>query len=292
MNSPSYDPERRRSRCSGRPDRRTLARIAAAHPDAEAVVDVPAGRRWTYAELNTDVRRLAAGLLEAGIRPGERVALWAPNCGEWILLQHATAVMGAILVNINPNYRTHELSYALRQSGAAMLVTLPEFRTSNYRAMVDEVRGECPDLRSVVYLGEDGWTRLTEGRADPGTRRDRGGSLHFDDPINIQYTSGTTGFPKGATLTHHNLVNNGLFLGEVMDYTPADRICVPVPFYHCFGMVIGNLAALTHASTVIIPAPVSTRRRRSRPAPRRRPRRSTASRPCSSRCSASEAARS
>ncbi|MGQ0844085.1 MAG: AMP-binding protein [Sporichthyaceae bacterium] len=234
----------------------TLARIAAAHPDAEAVVDVPAGKRWTYAQLHADVRRLAAGLLAAGIAPGDRVALWAPNCAEWILLQHATAAMGAILVNVNPNYRTHELSYALRQSGAAMLVTIASFRTSNYRAMVEEVRGECPDLAHVVYLGEDTWTDLAE-RTEPGPELDEiAAGLSFDDPINIQYTSGTTGFPKGATLTHHNLVNNGLFLGEVMAYTPADRICVPVPFYHCFGMVIGNLAALTHASAVIVPAPV------------------------------------
>ncbi|MGQ0467297.1 MAG: AMP-binding protein [Sporichthyaceae bacterium] len=233
----------------------TLARIAAQHPDAEAVVDVPAGRRWTYAQLHDDVRRLAAGLLAAGIRPGDRVALWAPNCGEWILLQHATATMGAILVNVNPNYRTHELSYALRQSGAKLLVTLAQFRTSNYRAMVEEVRGECSDLADVVYLGEDAWAALCAGV--PGPELDEAAEgLSFDDPINIQYTSGTTGFPKGATLTHHNLVNNGFSLGEVMAYTPADRVCVPVPFYHCFGMVIGNLAALTHASCVIVPAPV------------------------------------
>ncbi len=232
-----------------------LARVAAAHPTAEAVVDVPVGRRWTYAQLNADVRRLAAGLLAAGIRPGDRVALWAPNCGEWVLVQHATALMGAILVNVNPAYRTHELSYVLRQSGSRMLVAVPQFKTSDYRAMVEEVAPQCPALESVVFIGGESWRALAEDTS-PGAELDEiAAGLSFDDPINIQYTSGTTGFPKGATLTHHNIANNGLFLGEVMRYTPADRVCVPVPFYHCFGMVIGNLAALTHASAVIIPAP-------------------------------------
>jgi fatty-acyl-CoA synthase len=232
-----------------------LARIAADHPGAEAVVDVPAGRRWTYAELNADVRRLAAGLLASGIHPGDRVALWAPNCGEWVLLQHATALMGAILVNVNPAYRTHELSYVLQHSGSRLLVTVPRFKTSDYRAMVDEVAPQCPALESVSYLGEESWRALAEDTAAGPALDEVAAGLRFDDPINIQYTSGTTGFPKGATLTHHNIANNGYFLGEVMGYTPADRICVPVPFYHCFGMVIGNLAALTHASAVVIPAP-------------------------------------
>jgi fatty-acyl-CoA synthase len=232
-----------------------LARIAAENPAAQAVVDVPAGRRWTYPQLNADVRRLAAGLLAAGIRPGDRVALWAPNCAEWILLQHATGLMGAILVNVNPAYRTHELSYVLRHSGSRMLVAVPAFKTSDYRAMIEQVRPDCPALESVIYIGEAGWRALAED-TEPGPVLDEvAAGLSFDDPINIQYTSGTTGFPKGATLTHHNIANNGYFTGEVMGYTPADRICVPVPFYHCFGMVIGNLAALTHASCVVIPAP-------------------------------------
>ena len=232
-----------------------LARIAATHPEAEALVDVPAGTRWTYAQLHADVRRLAAGLLAANIRPGDRVALWSPNKAEWVLLQHATATMGAILVNVNPAYRTHELSYVLRQSGARMLVTVPVFKTSDYRAMIDEVAPDCPALESVIYIGEESWRALAEDTA-PGAELDEvAAGLNFDDPINIQYTSGTTGFPKGATLTHHNIANNGYFLGETMAYTPADRVCVPVPFYHCFGMVIGNLAALTHASCVVIPAP-------------------------------------
>jgi fatty-acyl-CoA synthase len=236
-----------------------LTRIAAAHPGAEAVIDVPTGRRWTYAELDGAVSDLAAGLLAAGIGIGDRVALWAPNMGEWILLQHATARIGAILVNINPAYRTHELSYVLQQSGSRMLVAVPAFKTSDYRAMVAEVRDACPALTEVMWIGGADWAALagTDATA-PGVAdrlAERIAALSFDDPINIQYTSGTTGFPKGATLTHHNILNNGFFLGEVMGYTPADRVCVPVPFYHCFGMVIGNLAALTHASAVIIPAP-------------------------------------
>src|SRR3954454_8700530 len=190
-----------------------LARIAATHPDAEAVVDVPSGGRWTYAQLHADVRRLAAGLLAAGIRPGDRVALWSPNRAEWILLQHATATMGAILVNINPAYRTHELSYALRQSGARMLVAVPIFKTSDYRAMVEEVRGDLPDLEQVVYIGEETWRTLAEDTAAGPELDEVAAGLNFDDPINIQYTSGTTGFPKGATLTHHNIANNGFFLG-------------------------------------------------------------------------------
>ncbi|HEY2831782.1 MAG TPA: AMP-binding protein [Sporichthyaceae bacterium] len=232
-----------------------LARIAAEHPDAEALVDVPNGTRWTYAQLYADTRRLAAGLLAAGIVPGDRVALWSPNRAEWVLLQHATATMGAILVNINPAYRTHELSYAMRQSGSTMLVAVPVFKTSDYRAMIEEVRGDCPDLQQIVYIGEETWRTLAEDTAAGPELDEVAAGLAFDDPINIQYTSGTTGFPKGATLTHHNIANNGFFLGETMAYTPADRVCVPVPFYHCFGMVIGNLAALTHASCVVIPAP-------------------------------------
>jgi fatty-acyl-CoA synthase len=235
-----------------------LARIAAAHPGAEALVDVPSGQRWTYAQLDSDVSRLAAGLLRAGVEVGDRVAIWSPNRPEWVLLQHATARIGAILVTVNPAYRTIELQYVLRQSGTSLLVAVPAFKTSDYRAMVDEVRPECPALQAVAWIGEESWSALADVDLDDEAHArlaERAAGLHFDDPINIQYTSGTTGFPKGATLTHHNILNNGLFLGEVMRYTPADRVCVPVPFYHCFGMVIGNLAALTHASAVVIPNP-------------------------------------
>ncbi|MGQ0632842.1 MAG: AMP-binding protein [Sporichthyaceae bacterium] len=232
-----------------------LTRIAAHHPDAEALVDVPSGRRWTYAQLDADVSRLAAGLLARGICAGDRIALWAPNIGEWILVQYAAARVGAILVVVNPAYRTHELSFVLRQSGARMLVTVPAFKTSDYRAMVAEVAPDCPDLTDIVFVGDESWTTLATAAVPGPEVMSRQDVLGFDDPINIQYTSGTTGFPKGATLTHHNILNNGFFVGEICRYTAADRICVPVPFYHCFGMVMGNLAALSHAATVIIAAP-------------------------------------
>ena len=252
-----------------------LARTAAAHPAAEALVDFPSGLRWTYAQLDADVTRLAHGLLRAGIAAGDRVGIWSPNRPEWVLLQYATARIGAILVTINPAYRTNELAYVVRQSGLRLLVAVPSFKTSDYRAMVAEVAPECPALESVVWIGEASWTDLAGTRDDaapggsaPGkTAPDeialdeaaqaeldaRAATLSFDDPINIQYTSGTTGFPKGATLTHHNILNNAYFVGVVKRYTTADRICVPVPFYHCFGMVIGNLAALTHGAAVVIP---------------------------------------
>ena len=191
---------------------------------------------------------LARGLIGAGIRAGDRVGIWAPNCAEWVLLQYATAKAGVILVNINPAYRSHELSYVLRQSGVKLLVSAESFRSSNYRAMVEDVRGTLPALERVIYLGSADWDELfVVGRmpiAGGGDElADRQATLSFDDPINIQYTSGTTGFPKGATLSHHNILNNGFFIGEGCRYTEQDRVCIPVPFYHCFGMVLGNLAA-------------------------------------------------
>ncbi|MGQ0623376.1 MAG: AMP-binding protein [Sporichthyaceae bacterium] len=232
-----------------------LTRVAGSHPDAEAVVDVPSGRRWTYSRLDADVSRLAAGLLARGIAAGDRIALWAPNIAEWVLVQYAAARVGAILVVVNPAYRTHELSFVLRQSGARMLITVPAFKTSDYRAMVAEVAPDCPDLTDLVFVGEQSWNELATSTVAGPEVMQRQDMLGFDDPINIQYTSGTTGFPKGATLTHHNILNNGFFTGEVCRYTSADRIVVPVPFYHCFGMVMGNLAALSHAAMVIIAAP-------------------------------------
>ena len=190
-------------------------------------------------------------------RKGDRVGIWAPNCAEWVFVQYGTAKLGAILVNINPAYRTHELAYVLKQAGISVLVAAPEFKTSDYRAMVAEVRGDCPDLREVLFLGDPEWERLlaTGRAADRGLLARREAELSADDPINIQYTSGTTGFPKGATLTHHNLLNNGFFVGEGCGYTEADRICIPVPYYHCFGMGMGNLAATSHGATMVIPAP-------------------------------------
>ena len=235
-----------------------LRRIAAAHPDREALVDVTSGQRWTYAAFDADTDTLAAGLIATGIGVGDRVGIWAPNCAEWVLLQYATAKAGIILVNINPAYRSHELSYALAQSGVRLLISAESFKTSDYQAMVTEVRPGLSDLEDVIYLGTGRWDDLmTAGRADGA--RDRlteiEVGLSADDAINIQYTSGTTGFPKGATLSHHNILNNGFFIGEGCRYTEADRVCIPVPFYHCFGMVLGNLACTTHGAAIVIPAP-------------------------------------
>ena len=234
-----------------------LAATVARFGDREALVDVPSGRRWTYAQLDADVDALAKGLLAVGIEIGDRVGIWAPNCPEWTLLQYATARVGAILVNVNPAYRSHELTYVAQQSGLRMLVSAVKHKSSDYRSMVESVRGECPGLREVVYIGEPGWDELVASGAgiDDETLRSRSAQLAADDPINIQYTSGTTGFPKGATLSHHNILNNGYFVGELCGYTEEDRICIPVPFYHCFGMVMGNLAATSHGACMIIPGP-------------------------------------
>jgi fatty-acyl-CoA synthase len=244
-----------------------LRRVAAAFGDSEAVVDVPAGRRWTYRQFNAETDALARGLLAAGIEARDRVGIWSPNCAEWVLLQYATARIGAILVNINPAYRSHELSYVLRQAGVRLLFSAESFKTSDYRAMIGEVRDGLAELERVIYLGTPEWDALLSrgraagvetaagGGAGPDALRRREAALAFDDPINIQYTSGTTGFPKGATLSHHNILNNGFFIGEMCGYTEADRVCIPVPFYHCFGMVLGNLACTTHGACIVIPAP-------------------------------------
>jgi fatty-acyl-CoA synthase len=234
-----------------------LHRMATRYPASEAVVDVPADRRWTYEQLDADTDSLASGLLTLGIAKGDRVGIWAPNCAEWVLMQYATAKIGAILVNINPAYRSHELGYVLQQSGIRLLVSAESFRTSDYRAMIDEVAGELPDLEKVIYLGSLDWDGLlvTGIAASDDALAARAATLAFDDPINIQYTSGTTGFPKGATLSHHNILNNGFFIGEGCRYTEHDRVCIPVPFYHCFGMVLGNLACTTHGAAIVIPAP-------------------------------------
>jgi fatty-acyl-CoA synthase len=221
----------------------------------EALVDRSAARRWTYTELAADVDALALGLLELGVGRGERVGIWAPNCAEWTLTQYATAKIGAILVNINPAYRTSELEFVLNQSGTKVLVAAQKLKTSDYAAMITEVRPRCAALTDVILLGTPPWEALLEaGRGADRQALDRI-ELDIDDPINIQYTSGTTGFPKGATLSHHNILNNGFFVGELCHYTEADRICIPVPFYHCFGMVMGNLAATSHGACMVIPAP-------------------------------------
>ncbi|PWU58230.1 AMP-binding protein [Micromonospora globispora] len=234
-----------------------LARAVEAYPDREALVDCPSGRRWSYAELGAAVDELARGLLAAGVAKGDRVGIWAPNCPEWVLVQYATAAIGAIMVNINPAYRRHELEYVLNQSGVGVLVSSPGYKSSDYRGMIEQVRGDCPGLRTVVYIGESSWDDLVAGGASGPPERlvARAAELSCDDPINIQYTSGTTGFPKGATLSHHNILNNGFFVGELVRYTEKDRVCLPVPFYHCFGMVMGNLGATSHGACIIIPAP-------------------------------------
>ncbi|MFF2045134.1 AMP-binding protein [Kitasatospora sp. NPDC058170] len=234
-----------------------LDRTVRAFPDRDALVDRAAGRRWSYREFAADVDALALGLLARGIAKGDRVGIWAPNCAEWTLTQYATAKLGAILVTVNPAYRSHELEYVLNQAGVRLLVAAERFKTSDYAAMIDEVRPNCPELEQVVLLGGPDWEDLlVQGRAgDPAVLAERQASLSPDDPINIQYTSGTTGFPKGATLSHHNILNNGFFVGELCTYTELDRICIPVPFYHCFGMVMGNLAATSHGACMVIPGP-------------------------------------
>jgi fatty-acyl-CoA synthase len=239
-----------------------LDRTAARVPDNDALVSVHQGVRMTYAQFHAAVEEVARGLLALGIEPGERVGIWSPNNAEWVTLQYATAKVGAILVNVNPAYRTSELAYALGQSGVSTLVLAPRFRTADYLDMLGQVAGDLPALQRRVVLGPDtppgamGWDELRAGagRVPVDRLREREALLQFDDPINIQYTSGTTGFPKGATLSHHNILNNGFFIGEGCGYTEADRVAIPVPLYHCFGMVLGNLACTTHGAAMVYPA--------------------------------------
>ena len=234
-----------------------FARIARTHPDLDALVDVPTGRRWTYAALDAEIDAVAKGLIALGVDRGDRVGIWSPNCPEWVLAQYATAKIGAILVNINPAYRTHELRYVLEQSGVATLISATRFKTSDYVAMVDEVRPQVDTLATVLFIGTEDWDTLrAQGSdVDDAELRRRGAALSTDDPINIQYTSGTTGFPKGATLSHRNILNNGFFVTEQIRLRAGDKLCIPVPFYHCFGMVMGNLGCTTHGATIVIPAP-------------------------------------
>ncbi|MGP3925408.1 AMP-binding protein [Streptomyces sp. 8N616] len=234
-----------------------LDRAIAAYPDREALVDIPTGRRWTYAEFGRAVDDVALGLLAKGVRKGVRVGIWAVNCAEWVLVQYATARIGAIMVNINPAYRVHELEYVLKQAGIEVLISSVAHKTSDYRRMVEQVRAQCPALRDVVYIGDPTWHGLIAAGAKVPRERlaARAAELSCDDPVNIQYTSGTTGFPKGATLSHHNILNNGYWVGEMIGYTERDRVCLPVPFYHCFGMVMGNLGATSHGACIVIPAP-------------------------------------
>jgi fatty-acyl-CoA synthase len=231
---------------------RTVARV----PDSDALVSVHQDARYTYAEFNDAVDRLASGMLAAGLERGERVGVWSPNRAEWALVQFATAKIGVILVNINPSYRVSELEYALGHSGCCWLIAAQECRGSDYVAMVHEVRDSLSVLDRVTFFDTDEWSGLADGGADVDQVRARMAELDFDDPINIQYTSGTTGFPKGATLTHHNILNNGYFVAGLLNYTEADRVCIPVPLYHCFGMVMGNLGAASHGACMVYPAEV------------------------------------
>jgi fatty-acyl-CoA synthase len=244
------------------------------YPDHEALISRHQNLRYTYRQLQGEVDTCARALMALGVQKGERVGIWAPNCAEWAITQFATAKIGAILVNINPSYRVHEVQYALKQSGCTYLVTSPQFRTSNYTAMLYELAPELhtatagqlraaqlPDLRLIVRLtnepspGMMTWGDLlahaTQVSAEQLAARQR--QQQFDDPINIQYTSGTTGYPKGATLSHHNILNNGYFVTEIMRFTANDRLVIPVPLYHCFGMVMGNLGCVTHGATMIYP---------------------------------------
>jgi fatty-acyl-CoA synthase len=232
-----------------------LAATAARLPDAPAVVSRHQDVRLTWSELAAQVEDVARGLLAIGVSQGDRVGIWSPTRVEWTLLQFATARVGAILVNVNPAYRPPELAYALGQSGVRVLVTAPSFKTSDYVDMVSSVRSSLPTLERVVVLGPD-WDSLVHGgrAVDVGRLLEREASLDCDDPINIQYTSGTTGSPKGATLTHHNILNNAASIAEVLGYSEADRVCIPVPLYHCFGMGIGNLGCVASGATMVYPA--------------------------------------
>ena len=240
-----------------------LDRIAARFSDHDALISCHQQIRYSFGELHAEVERVARGLLALGVSRGDRVGIWSPNCAEWLITQYAAAKAGAILVNVNPAYRLRELEYALVQSGASVLIAARRFRSADYVAMLRElVPTHVPSLQTLVYLGsteEPGalsWEglRTLGDSVEPSRLHEREAALQFDDPANIQYTSGTTGVPKGATLSHHNILNNGFFVGERVRYTAEDRVCLPVPFYHCFGCVLGSLAALTHGSALVLPA--------------------------------------
>jgi fatty-acyl-CoA synthase len=238
--------------------------IAAEFSDNEAIISRHQNLRLTYRELQQQVNQCARGLIKLGLNKGERVGIWSPNCAEWTITQFATSKLGLILVNLNPNYRTHELEYALEQSGCRAVIVSAPFKTSDYPAMLAEVASNLPHLEIRIRLGSDkseGFSNWDELLALGNEISDeelaaRQQAQQFDDPINIQYTSGTTGFPKGATLSHHNILNNGYFVAELMRFTDQDRLVIPVPLYHCFGMVMGNLGCVTHGATMIYPSPV------------------------------------
>ena len=239
-----------------------LDRICEHFADREALISRHQGLRYTYRQLKLEVENAARGMISIGVEKGDRVGVWSPNCAEWLIAQYALAKVGAIMVNINPAYRLRELEHALTQSSVSVMVAARGFRNSDYAAMIDELAPRLPALKQTVYLGNERrgsamtWDDLIENgkRVPEPELPEREASLQFDDPVNIEYTSGTTGMPRGATLSHHNILNNGFFVGEQLQYTSADRICLPVPFYHCFGCVLGSLAALTHGSALVLPS--------------------------------------
>jgi fatty-acyl-CoA synthase len=272
--APSYDHGTSGARLIGETIGNHFDRAVARHADREALVVRHQGVRWTWSELRHRVDMLAAGLLRAGLEPGDRIGIWAPNCAEWTLTQFASAKAGLVLVNINPAYRSTELEYALNKVECKALVLAPALKTSDYLAIVNGLAPELasatpghlhakalPHLRIVVRLGDErtpgmlNFEDVARGGGDAERARlaELATTLQFDDPINIQFTSGTTGFPKGATLTHQNILNNGFFVGEAIRLTHEDRLCIPVPLYHCFGMVMGNLGCLTHGATMVYP---------------------------------------